>query len=115
MLNIIHTRDTQTDKPIFKYKFLGAMNIAYILKVTPKFQLHFICLLDKILKLKFFCLIANMKVKCFPTFRKFIKYNHQTSSVYSMVYLFVGSGDLCLQFGLSVFWFGVMFVSGFVG
>ena len=58
----------------------------------------------QILKIKFF----------YSTSRKLRKYNHPNGSVYSMVYLSVGCGDLCLQIHLSVRWLGVMFAMGFV-
>ena len=46
--------------------------------------------------------------------RKFRKYNHPNGSLYSMVYLSVGCGELCLQIRLSVRWLGGIFAIGFV-
>ena len=76
-----------------------------------------------------FSFIANLKIEFFySTSGKFTKNNHPSGSVYSMVYLSVCCGKLCLQIRLSVCWlggyvcywvclfvgWGVMFAIGFV-
>ena len=69
----------------------------------------------KITENEMFSFIANLKIKFFySTSRKFRNYNHPNGSLYSMVYLSVGCGELCLQIRLSVRWLGVMFGIGFV-
>ena len=67
----------------------------------------------KITETEFFSFIANLKINFFySTSRKFRKYNHQNGSLYSMVYLSVGCGELYLQIrlllGLSVCWLAAM-------
>ena len=62
-----------------------------------------------------FSFIANLKIKFFySTSGKFTKNNHPCGSVYSMVYLSVLGGELCLHICLSVCWLEVMFAIGFV-
>ena len=68
----------------------------------------------KITETEIFSFIANLKINFFySTLRNFRKFNHPNGSLYSMVYLSVGCGELCLQIRLSVFWLGVMFGIGF--
>ena len=62
-----------------------------------------------------FSFIANLKIEFFySTSGKFTKNNHPSGSVYSMVYLSVYCGELCLQIRLSVCWLEVMFAIRFV-
>ena len=62
-----------------------------------------------------FSFIANFKIIFFySTSGKFTKNNHPCGSVYSMAYLSVRCGELCLQMCLSVCWLEVMFAIGFV-
>ena len=60
-----------------------------------------------------FSFIANLKIKFFySTSRIFRKYNHPNGSLYNMVHLAVGCGDLCLQNHLSVRWLGLCLLFG---
>ena len=60
-----------------------------------------------------FSFIENLKIKFFySTSRIFRKYNHPNGSLYNMVHLTVGCGELCLQNRLSVRWLGLCLLLG---
>ena len=56
----------ETDEPYAQHIWLNGINIAYIFKSTPQFQLHYSCVFEQIIQNKGFSYVANL-VKIFSS------------------------------------------------